>query len=297
MNRTSIRSISAVAAYLFLLSGAQGALIQTFQQSGTYGLEVAALGLSAAPALSSVTEGTLNISTPASLGLPVQAYLYALDTNHPGTMTASFNGAPVPGGAVGPYASDSAFATLYTWRWDVTTLIVSGITNYSWAFSEIPDQFMNQGNSIGIAALVLVYSDPNLQTSTATILDGMTYVGNPTPETESINITGLPAGSNQINTLTYFDDNNNPPGSTGETIVFNGSNVGGPLDKNLVLNGSLTQSSGISAAGTNVMSISTNTDEFGWVLTTTLTTVPVPAAVWLFVSALGLLGWMRRKAT
>jgi hypothetical protein len=25
--------------------------------------------------------------------------------------------------------------------------------------------------------------------------------------------------------------------------------------------------------------------------------IPVPAAVWLFGSALGLLGWMRRKAT
>ncbi len=32
-----------------------------------------------------------------------------------------------------------------------------------------------------------------------------------------------------------------------------------------------------------------------WLVTATL--VPVPAAVWLFGSALGLLGWMRRKAT
>jgi hypothetical protein len=29
----------------------------------------------------------------------------------------------------------------------------------------------------------------------------------------------------------------------------------------------------------------------------TLTTVPIPAAVWMFGSALGLLGWMRRKET
>ena len=77
--------------------------------------------------------------------------------------------------------------------------------------------------------------------------------------------------------------------------MFNSSPVGGPLDQNLSLNGSLTQSTGTSQAGTNAMSITTNADEFGWVATTTLTTVPVPAAVWLFGSALGLLGWARHK--
>ena len=29
----------------------------------------------------------------------------------------------------------------------------------------------------------------------------------------------------------------------------------------------------------------------------TATVVPVPAAVWLFASALGLMGWIRRRAT
>ena len=258
---------------------------------------MSAVGIAGAPGVSSAAAGTLNISTQASLGVPAQAYLYALDSNHPGTMTASFNGAPVPGGAIGPYAFDSAFTTLYTWRWDVTSFITVGVTNYSWGFSEVPDMFMNQGNNISIAALVLVYLDSQLPVSTATILDGMIYVGNTHPETESINITNLPAGSNQINTLTYFDDNLTPPSSTGETIIFNGSNVGGPLDQNLTLNGSLTQSTGTSQAGTNAMSITTNADEFGWVVTTTLTTVvPVPPAVWLFGSALGLLGWMKRKS-
>ena len=40
-------------------------------------------------------------------------------------------------------------------------------------------------------------------------------------------------------------------------------------------------------------------DEFGnetGLVIATISTVPVPAAVWLFGSALGLLGWMRRKA-
>jgi hypothetical protein len=280
-----------------MVSGAQAALLQTYQQTGTYGLEMSAVGIAGAPAVSSATSSTLNISTQASLGIPAQAYLYALDTNHPGTMSASFNGIPLLAGTpISPYASDSAFTTLYTFRWDVTSLITVGTTNYSWGFAESPDMFMNQGNNISLAALVLVYSDATLPTSTATIFDGMTYVGNSHPETESFNITNLPAGSNQINTLTYGDDNFLPPGTTGETIVFNGNVVGGPLDGNLSLNGSLTQLTGSSQAGTNVMSITTNTDEFGWVVTTTLTTVvPVPPAVWLFGSALGLLGWMRRK--
>jgi hypothetical protein len=286
------RIVCAIAASFLIVCTAQAALVQTYQQTGTFGLEMSAVGIAGAPGVSSAAAGTLNISTQASLGVPAQAYLYALDSNHPGAMTASFNGAPVPGGAIGPYAFDSAFSTLYTWRWDVTSLITVGVTNYTWGFTEVPDMFMNQGNNISIAALALVYSDSNLPVSTATILDGMTYVGNTHPETESVNITNLPAGSNQINTLTYFDDS----GSTGETIVFNGSTVGGPLDKNLSLNGSLTQSTGTSQAGTNAMSITTNADEFGWVVTTTLTTVvPVPPAVWLFGSALGLLGWMRRR--
>ncbi len=291
----------ALAGALLLSSAAQATLTKTFQQTGTLDIEVAALGFGTAPTASSVTEGTLNISAQASLGIPVQAYLYAMDTNHPGTLAGTFNGLSLPGGVIGigPHATDAAFNTLYTWRWDVTGMIIPGVTNYGWSLNQVPDQFNQGGPGIDATALVLIYSDPTLTISTATVMDGMTYVGNTHPETESINITGLPAGQNQIHTLTYLDDNINPPSTSGESIVFNGSTVGGPLDKNLFLNASLTLSSGISAAGSNAMSISTNSDEFGWVFTTLLTTptVPVPAAVWLFGSALGVMGWLRRKAT
>jgi hypothetical protein len=246
-----------------------------------------------------LTEGTLNISTQASLGLPVRAYLYAMDTNHPGTVAGTFNGMALPGGlaGTGPYASDGGFATLYTWRWDVTGMLLGGVTNYHWSLNAVPDQFNQSGIGIGATALVMIYSDPTLAISTATVMDGMTYVGNTHPEIESINISGLPAGQNQIHTLTYLDDNINPPGTSGESIVFNGATVGGPLDTNLALNASLTLSSGTSAAGTNAMSISTNSDEFGWVFSTILTTatVPVPAAVWLFMSAISVLACFRRR--
>ena len=141
--------------------------------------------------------------------------------------------------------------------------------------------------------LAVVYSDLSLPTSTATIIDGMEYIGITNPDTKAVSFLNLPAGSNKLYAATYLDDGMN----TGETISFNGSLVGGPLDKNLSLNGSLSQMSGTSATGTNVMSITTGADQFGWGLAAALTTpVPIPPALWLFGSGLlGLIGIARRK--
>ncbi len=291
---------AALAAFVSCIAvPSHGALIQAFQQTGAYGLEVAAVGFGGAPVvMSGGPSGTLNVSAQAAFGTPVKAYLYAYDVNHPGTMSGSFNGTPLSGGlSIAPYASDAAFNTLYTWRWDVTQLMIPGVTSYSWAFSEVPDMFMNQGGSISMAALALVYSDPTLPMSTATIFDGMAYVGNPHFETETVTFTGIPAGTNKIFNATFLDDNISPPGSTGETISFDGTAIGGPLDQSLALNGSLTASTGTSNAISNAMSIKTNNDEFGWTLSAALTTavVPLPAAAWLFLSALGGLLAVRRS--
>jgi hypothetical protein len=291
-----LRWLGAVCTFFIavLSTSANAALIQAFQGTGNYGLEVTALGFGGSSTNDSITNGTLNLASYSGSAMAVQAYLYAYDSNNPGTVTGSFNGQSLLGGtAIGPNGTAAGFATLYSYRWDVTNLMVPGVTNYSWSFAEVADQFNQQGHNISMAVLAVVYSDLSLPTSTATIIDGMEYIGITNPDTKAVSFLNLPAGSNKLYAATYFDDGMN----TGETISFNGSLVGGPLDKNLSLNGSLTQMSGTSATGTNVMSITTGADQFGWGLAAALTTpVPIPPALWLFGSGLlGLIGIARRK--
>lgn len=297
MNRLNIRlrvAMTVTVCALVMPYAVNASLVQSYVGTGNLGVEVVAVGFGGAPTVMSFTN-TLNLVNMPVTATPVRAYLYALDTNHPGTMTANFNGVPLLGGtATGPYAQDAAFNTLYTFRWDVTALIAAGVSNYSWSFGEVPDMFMNQGGSISMSVLAVVYSDPSLPTNTVALYDGMTYVGSPLPETETLSITGLPAGPTSIQLATYLDDNFSPPGSSGEVIRFNGTAVGGPLDGNLALNGSVTAFTGTAIAGVDSMSITTPLDEFGWVVSAFQTPVPVPASFWLFATALAFVGMFKR---
>jgi hypothetical protein len=49
--------------------------------------------------------------------------------------------------------------------------------------------------------------------------------------------------------------------------------------------------------GTGTQALWSSSNSYDAVLTVTTSTVPVPAAVWLFGSALAGLGWMKRKQT
>jgi hypothetical protein len=278
---------------LVLTPPVQSALISSFQQTGTLDIDVTAVGLGSAP----VQMGNLTLGNLPPTSLPVQGFLYAMDTNHPGQMSASFNGTPL--GAVAPYATDSAFNTLYTFRWDVTAFLGPGINNHTYQINQIPDQFMNSGIGIGVVALAVVYSDPSAGQNVATLFDGMIYVGNPNFSSETIGIAGVPpgTGTSVIRTVTYLDDNFNGTTDTGEVVSFNGNTIGGPLDGNLGLNGSLNQWSGTTVAGADMMNISTQTDEFGWVLTSIVTPVPLPASGGLLAAGLILYGRRRIQTT
>ena len=59
-------------------------------------------------------------------------------------------------------------------------------------------------------------------------------------------------------------------------MIYNSSNIGGPLVGNLGLNASVLQMIGTSAVGSNTLSISTLTDHLTWVLgATSIDLVPV----------------------
>jgi len=120
---------------------------------------------------------------------------------------------------------------------------------------------------LGIAGvgLVVVWQDPVEPMRTVTIIDGMKQVGESGPETESAVFTGLPSGPTQAWIFTVYDD----AASSGETVSYNGSTIGGPIDGNLGLNASVLQMNTTSVAGNNTISVQTGSDHMGWMVAAT----------------------------
>ena len=276
-------SLIASVAIALLLTPlvVNGALIQSYQQTGNIGLEMVG---SAAGNFGLVT-GSLTVS-PAVIGPVQKAYLYANDWNNNGvSLDLSLNAVPV--GTASPFASDVTLSfTLFAYRWDVTSQIIGpGVYNYTIGQT-------NTGNQIAGVALAVVYVDPSAPQTTVTIIDGAKQLGeNGVTETESASFTGLPAGATTLYTFTVSDDN----ADSGEDVKYNGSSVGGPIDQGLGMNATLLTMSATSLPGTNSVSITTGTpagtDHFGWIVAAT--DVPEPATLALL--AFGGVVMIRRR--
>lgn len=254
---------TAIVALLLaaLPATSESAFNQSYQATGNLHLEVTGVAGLVPPA-----SGTLTLATIPS-GTIKKAFLYATQTNNATAMKGTFAGVPLP--TVGPLASEALLITLSTYRWDVTANVMAGVNSYMFTLLD--------GLSVPVpvagVALVVVWEDASTQpTRTVTIVDGVKQVGESGAETELMTFATVPAGSTDVWVFTTDDD-----ASLGETIHYNGTNIGGPLVGNLGLNASVLKMNGFSVIGPDTLSITTQTDHLTWVLgATAVKPVPVP---------------------
>jgi hypothetical protein len=237
-------------------SSAFAEMATSFQQTGNLALEVAGT----AGQNSTVASGTLSLSRLPATATVVKASLYASQVNNGLGLRARFAGIDL--GSVAPAASDSGAQVLYNYRWDVTSLVVPGTLDYSFTVSF--------GNTVAGVAMVVVWQDINEPTRMVTLMEGMRQIGDVAFETETVQFQNQGSGDAEVSIFTILDDEVN----TGETIAFNGSNIGGPIDQNLGYLSSLLHLSATSMTGDNSLSIHTQTDQMGWMLATISVTMP-----------------------
>jgi hypothetical protein len=239
----------ALSALVFPGAARAGFLPQ-LQLTGNLHLEV-----TGAASLAPLGTGTLTLAT-APQGIVQKAYLYATQTSNTAGMAGTFGGLPLAG--VGPAASDMQLVTISTYRWDVTTMIIPGVTSYSFTLTD----GMGMPAFVAGVGLLVVWDDPSTQPfRTVTIVDGAQQVGENGSETESMTFTTVPAGTTSVWVFTTDDD-----ASLGEVVSYNGVGIGGPLIGNLGLNASVLQMPANSQSGSNTLSIFTQSDHLTWVL-------------------------------
>lgn len=284
------------AALLAFLTGpaaatsADNPLTPHFFFSGTLGVEVdaTAIGGSASPS------GSIALSGVPSGASIVGAYFYTNDWTGSGSVGLTFGGSSV--GSVTPLTVDPGGSlSLGGYLWDVTSL-VSGDGAYSFSISGTGLTY--------VAGLAVVYSKTGLPVSEVHINDGAESLGTGTSTTS---FSGVLPGSGTLYILTEADDSS----ASGESILFNGAGIGGPINANLGSFASLFALPVTTLAGTNTAGITTAGDWFGWHLAILLSpgkesggdgdhgTVPEPATLVLLgagLIALGWAGWRRRRA-
>lgn len=295
------RFAGALLALLLLqLPTAHGGFVQSYQAAGNLGLYSAAVSSNQVSSIS----GSFDLSQ-IPIGSTIQkAFLYSADWWQGAQPQLQLTINTLPVAAVPSTASDTPigplnFATLTSYRWDLTTAL-SVLPPAPFNFNITST---NSNPQLTAAALMIVWSDPTAPTSTVTIVDGAQQVGEltqtvpPTSDTESINFTGLPAGPTALSLFTVSDDQF----GTGETVRYNGGTDHGPLDGNLGGVASLLQFNETSLAGSNNLTITSSQDYFGWIasasVVTPATVVPEPGSLALVVmgSLCGLAGCRRRR--
>ena len=265
----TLRLFLAVLASIALFTpyASMAGFTQTYQATGKLHLEV-----TGAAGLSLPAADTLTL-TNAPSGTIKQAYFYATQTNNTLGLSGTFGMGMLP--TTSPYMSEALLITLSTYRWDVTTNIIPGVTKY--AFSVLDG--LGMPVSVAGVGLVVVWEDTSTEpVRTVTIVDGVKQVGESGAETESMTFTSVPSGSTTVWVFTTDDDS-----SLGETVIYNSSTIGGPLVGNLGLNASVLQMTGVSVSGADTLSISTVSDHLTWVLGATSadqSTVPNKESTW-----------------
>ena len=259
----SVRTAAVGAALLLGVPTARAALIPSFQATGNLELGIAAVGLFSGP----TETGTLTLTGLSPGFAPQQAYLYAIDTNASG-ITGTFAGGNLSNPAV--FTDTFNLIQVQTYRWDVTSQILPGLTQYAFALGDGAT-----GNGIATVGLAVVASVGSGPLRTVTIIDGIQQVGEAGAETESVAFTGLPGGSTSLWVYTAYDD----AGDSNDAVSYNGTTVASPIDQNLSVNASLFQISTTSLAGSNTLSVSTQTDHMALVLAATAVVVPEPGTL------------------
>jgi hypothetical protein len=162
-----------------------------------------------------------------------------------------------------------------TYRLNVTSYVV-GNGSYN---ASVSGMVINCG-----VTLLVVYSDPSLPTSRVKVNDTTAALNttiNHIKMTVVNTFDDVSEGVSDVWIHTVADETSGPyPGGSGETIGFNNTVVGGPIDANLGPYASLIHLTGLDAtAGTDTVLITTPQDWFDWDLTVLTSPNTPPVAV------------------
>jgi hypothetical protein len=253
----------AVAAGFAMAATAQAQLTTAHSYTGNYGIEVRAF----ASAGANSAAGTLTLTDIPAGSTIVDAFVY---TN--GWFQSDNPGASVNGNGLGNQSPYAVQGDVYAYKWSATSF-VTGNGNYT----------LNLGsaNQIYFGAIAVVFSHPSLTAGTTVINDGVGILNGPQGTSfNSTTFNGLSAGPSRVQLVTQAD---NALGESGESILWNGNAIGGPIDANLGNYASLFDFAVNSQAGSNTLAISAPTnDHFGWhlaVVSNGLVPTPGTAAV------------------